>query len=224
MPILANSDITPNILISRFQANVVTPILSGAYHAGHIPMVRGFQAVPSTIMDHLTNVNRVPEVGEKPDIVNAVRLLDGLIDLTRNLTRVGTFTFTLWLRNSNSRTNQYGLSYLDGISGKCIFTNAYVRTQFSNPPNIVGTSFGGTISAGNLNQLFANIFQHWMTTSKHHHVGGAEVCHNNCHYNCHSNCHRNCHGSCHMWDAGTACHSNCHGACHTDCHTCHIQV
>ena len=199
MSLVANTDITPAILRTKFQEAVVNNILAGSFHAGNIPMCRGNQCVPVDIMDHLDNVNRVPVIGDKANVISANFLLNGLIALTRNLTRVGTFTYTIWMRVSDTRTGNSGsLSYHDGLSGKVLFTPAFIRTQFTNPSDVAGTTIGSTISAANLNTLFANIYQHWMNTSKHHHTGSTQICHSSCHSNCHSSCHSNCHSNCHM--------------------------
>jgi len=225
MSIQANTVVTPEMLIDRFQAAVVNNILQGVYHSGNPPMLRGIQSVPSSIMDHLHNVNRTPSIGDTTNPINANSLLRGLIDITRYLTRVGTFTFTIMIEVSDTRTGNTGsVQVHDANSGKAIFNTGYIRHGFTNPSDIQNTVFGGTISASNLNQLFANIFQHWASSDRYHHVGTTTICHLSCHSNCHNNCHTNCHATCHMWGnpAGqTHCHSNCHSNCHTDCHLCH---
>lgn len=207
MALEQNNDITPQALVERFQAAVVDNILSGAFHAGNPPMLRGNQCVPIEMMDHINNVNRIPTIGNKNDIVNATSVLNGLINLTRNLTRVGTFAFTVWMQNSEDGTDSSGNAnpkrswntLVEEKSGKVIFTAAQVRQEFGNPADIQGTTYGETIKASNLNQLFSNIFSTWSTCNRHEHSGHCEICHCVCHWNCHYNCHRNCHSTCHGW-------------------------
>ena len=207
MALIQGGDITPESLIERFQTAVVTNILSGAYHAGNPPMCRGYQCVPINIMDHINNVNRTPNIGGKGQIVNAKTILDGLIAVTRNLTRVGTFAFQIYMRHTDSGSNpdgsyrpeSYSNQKIDEISGKVIFTTQYIRSNFSNPTDIVGTEYGQPITASNLNQLLANIYSHWADSNRYKYTGTVEICHVVCHNNCHYNCHFNCHSTCHGW-------------------------
>lgn len=207
MALVVNGDITPEAVIERFQAAVVDNILNGVYHAGNPPMCRGYQCVPIQYMDHVNNVNKTPNIGSDGNIINATTLLDGLISITRDLTRVGTFAFTVWMKHSTSGVDSSGntvpsstsTEQIDSASGKVLFTKDYIRSNFSNPADIVGTEYGQTIKADSLNQLLYNIFNHWSTTSRHSYSGRAEVCHVVCHNNCHYNCHSNCHSECHGW-------------------------
>lgn len=207
MALVQGSDITTEAIIEGFQSAVVNNILSGAYHAGNAPMYRGYQCVPTSIMDHLSNVNKVPNVGQEGDIVNADQVLRGLISLTRNLTRVGTFAFTLYLENSEGGTRPDGTTLstrtwytTEGtMSGRCIFTQSKVRTGFGAPSNTANVAYGQTIKVSNLNQLFANIYQQWSNTDRYQHVSSDKICHSSCHENCHYNCHYSCHSSCHGW-------------------------
>ncbi len=207
MALIQGSDITTEAIIEGFQKAVVDNILSGAYHAGNPPMCRGYQCVPTSMMDHVDNVNQVPDVGREGEIVSAAQVLAGLISITRNLTRVGSFVFTLYIKETNGGTTSSGSSITEttsyreiaNMSGKVVFTNGYVRTGFGAPSDLAGTEVGQIIKASNLNQLFANIYQQWSSTSREQYSGSAITCHNSCHYNCHYNCHGNCHDSCHGW-------------------------
>lgn len=270
MALIQGSDITTEAIIERFQSTVVNPILANAYHAGNIPMCRGYQCVPTSMMDHLNNVNTDPDIGDQGDIVSAEVVLAGLIALVRNLTRVGSFTFTVNMKHSESaasylddpniqskmqecataaaaaqsradyvenqlgtypsRDDEYNRLYselqiaqsqldaaindwknnhsetgkmwtteLSTMSGKVIFTQAYARNAFGAPGDKAGVEYGEIIKAANLNQLMANIYQHWYGYNRKQYVGSAIVCHTSCHFNCHSNCHYNCHSACHGW-------------------------
>lgn len=207
MALIQGSDITTEAVIEGFQRAVVDNILSGAYHAGNPPMCRGYQCVPIGMMDHISNVNRTPNVGSDGEIVNAATVLRGLISIVRNLTRVGTFVFTLYMRNSTGGTDYYGnvsserstITVEASMEGKVIFTQSEIRTELGAPANKHGVVYGETIKASNLNELFAAIYSEWAGINKTRYEGSAEICHNSCHYNCHSNCHGNCHSGCHGW-------------------------
>lgn len=207
MALVKSNDITPEALIERFQAAVVDNILSDVYHAGRIPMCRGNQCVPTNMMDHINNVTKVPNIGTKPNVVNAATVLNGLISITRNLTRVGTFAFSVFMRNTEGGSTSNGTvrpdrewpTPLGSLSGKVLFTNAHIRNEMGNPADIEGTVYGETIKADNLNQLLSNIFQTWSSANRDQHTGDCTVCHCNCHWNCHYDCHSNCHSTCHGW-------------------------
>lgn len=207
MALIQGSDITTESIIDGFQRAVVDNILSGAYHAGNPPMCRGFQCVPVSEMDHINNVNKVPNVGAEGDIVNADTVLKGLIDITKELTRVGTFTFILYMTVETGGTDYYGVetpvvrsrTEIDSMSGKVIFSKARIVQSFGTPSDKHGVQYGNIIKASNLNELFAAIYSQWSTCGLPHYDGEAEICHSSCHSNCHSNCHCNCHNDCHGW-------------------------
>ena len=207
MSLYTNGDITNEALISRFKSAVVDNILSGVYHAGNPPTCRGYQCVPSSKLDHINNVQRTPNIGNDGNIVNATTVLNGLIAITRDLTRVGTFAFTVWMRHSTGGIQPNGsnvserVSYqqVDSASGKALFTKSYVRSSFNGPSDKQGTVYGEIIKANNLNQLLSNIFTQWSRENRHQHTGEATICHVVCHNNCHFNCHENCHSACHGW-------------------------
>lgn len=206
MALELGNDITPEALVQRFQTAVVDNILRGVYHSGNPPMIRGFQCVPTSKMDHISNINKIPRVGNSKDIVNANTILNGLIQTTRALTRVGTFAFTVNMRESSEGTDKDGNPHptyetfkpVDSKSGRVLFTSGYVR-DFGRPADIAGTSYGQPIKASNLNRLLSNIYSAWSSTSRPTHSGSCVVCHIVCHWNCYSNCHDNCHSSCHGW-------------------------
>lgn len=141
MALIQGSDITTEAIIERFQSTVVEPILAGAYHAGNIPTCRGYQCVPTSRMDHLDNVNTIPDVGQEGDVVSATVVLNGLIALVRNLTRVGSFTFTI-----NHRHSESAASYLDdptiqslmadcsAAAAACTSRASYVTSQLGTYP------------------------------------------------------------------------------------------
>lgn len=198
--------ITPKELIDRFQAAVVDNILKDVYHAGNPPMCRGFQCVPTADMDHIQNVNKIPDIGERGDMISAETILNGLIKTTHALTRVGTFSFIVKMKHTT--TGQYNsgaprpssttYSNVETKSGKVLFTTAHIK-DFGRPANIEGTVYGNTIKSENLNQLFSNIYLAWSNTNRHKHEGHCIICHVVCHWNCHYNCHWNCHSDCHGW-------------------------
>lgn len=200
------STITPQSLIDRFQAAVVDNILKDVYHAGNPPMCRGFQCVPTADMDHIQNINTVPEIGQRGDTINANTILDGLISTTHALTRVGTFSFVVKMRHTTEGNDSYGrprpssttYSNVETKRGKVLFTSAHIK-DFGRPADIAGTVYGETIKASNLNKLFSNIYMAWANTKKHEHQGHCIICHVVCHWNCHYNCHWNCHSDCHGW-------------------------
>lgn len=111
MAMIQGSDITTEAITEAFQKAVIDKILSeDVYHAGKIPMCRGYQCVPTNMMDHLDNVkkNLKVDVGQTADTVSATVVLNGLINAAKNLTRVGSFAFTVNLRHTESAA-----SYLD---------------------------------------------------------------------------------------------------------------
>lgn len=230
MSIVATSDITNESVIERFQSAVVENILNGVYHAGNPPMCRGFQCVPIAYMDHVSNVNKTPNVGNDGTIISATQLLNGLIDITRNLTRVGSFVFTLWKKNTQGGVDSNGNEVASSswkteeasASGKVLFTNAYIRSGFTLPSSLQqGTVAGNTMTAANINQLFANIYSAWSSADRYEHTESAEICHSSCHDNCHSNCHGACHCTCHGWSGRICAAHNMRmdydgGANHTD--------
>lgn len=119
MAIIQGTDITTESITTTFKTTVIDEILKDCYHAGNIPMCKGYQCVPTNMMDHLNNVDTNTNVGEKADIVNATIVLNGLIAMIRNLTRVGTFSFTVNMRHSES-----GANYLDDPAVKAAMKKA----------------------------------------------------------------------------------------------------
>ncbi len=210
MALQENEIITPEALVQRFQEVVVNNILKDVYHSGRPPVKSGYTLVPISIMDHIDNVPKVPSVGAKDSTVNAAIILQGLINLTRNLTRVGSFVVTVWYKSSRGGVQNSSASVheIGSLSGKILFNTGYIRNSFTNPPNLEGVVYGGVIRASGLNQLFHNIYTHWANTDREKYMGNIQMCHDSCHYNCHCNCHCSCHCSCHGWDAGCHCHSN----------------
>lgn len=103
MALVEGSKIDTAAILDKFKTTVVTKILENAYHAGNIPYCRGVQCVPTSIMDHLNNLSTTPFIGQNAAVVSATTILNGLISVVRDLTRVGTFAFTLGrLHTSNS--------------------------------------------------------------------------------------------------------------------------
>lgn len=200
------STITPEAIIERFQTAVVDNILQDVHHAGNPPMCRGFQCVPTADMDHINNVNKIPNIGTKNDVVNANTILNGLISTVHALTRVGTFSFVVKMKHSTEGNDEMGrirpasTSYTDveTKSGKVLFTPTHIK-EFGRPADIAGTVYGETIKAENLNKLFSNIFMAWANTPRYEHEDFCIICHVVCHWNCHYNCHYNCHSACHGW-------------------------
>lgn len=214
--VIANEDV-----IAQFQTAVIDRIFSGVHHAGNPPMCRGFQCVPTSKMDHISNVKKIPDIGDDGTIANASRLIASLIAIVNNLTRVGTYSFIVNRRHTNGGIQMDGTvvptttSYttLETTSGKVLLTNAYVRSV--GTPSNANTVYGETITANNINQLFANIYQSWANANKDHIASSAIICHVSCHDNCHSNCHCVCHSTCHGWtiikDCSISNYNNCKG-------------
>lgn len=210
MALQDNDTITPEALVQKFQEVVVNNILKDVYHSGRPPVKSGYTLVPVSVMDHIDNVNKTPNVGGKNSTVNATIILNGLINLVRNLTRVGSFAVTIWYKSSRGGVFQSSASIneVGNLTGKILFNTAYIRNSFNAPSDLSGVVYGNVIRASSLNQLFYNIYTAWSNTDREKYLGNIQMCHDSCHENCHNNCHHNCHSSCHGWDAGCYCHSS----------------
>ena len=202
MALQDNDIITPEALVQKFQEVVVNNILKDVYHSGRPPVKSGYTLVPVSVMDHIDNVNKIPNVGGKNSTVNATIILNGLINLVRNLTRVGSFAVTVWYKSSRGGTQQSGASIheVGNLTGKILFNTGYIRNSFNAPSDLSGVVYGNVIRASSLNQLFYNIYTAWSNTDREKYLNNIQMCHDSCHYNCHGNCHCSCHSSCHGWN------------------------
>lgn len=196
-----NQIINAQEIIDAFEAAVLNPILKDVKHLGNPPIEGGYQCVPSSMMDHLSNLPKLPNptIGPTGEMISAQLLRDSLINLTRNLTRVGTYTWRRYMSYRDIYGNT-GNRLLGTASGKCVFTTAYIREHYSGPASWEGVSLDKIISAGELNAFLAGIYDSWNSCDRHNHDGQVILCHDRCHSNCHSSCHSSCHGSCHSWN------------------------
>jgi hypothetical protein len=202
-------------IVNSFVNAVVTPILSGAAHSGNPPMKNGYQCVPSRMLDHYNNVTKAPAGLQNSgnNTIDAEFLRDALITIVRNLTRVGTYSWVLYMKylaivngrvegTPQTKPGNYtsGNRLVASQTGKCIFTTAYIRENYNGPTNIHNVSLNNLITADDINNFLTEIYNSWYYSDRHHHNGQVILCHEECHYNCHDDCHGNCNNSCHAWD------------------------
>lgn len=199
-------------IINKFVRDVKNKILSGANHSGNIPYASGYLCVPTEILGNIHDIPE-PHIGNPGEPVTALSIYNAVVNVTRILTRVGTWNYQRYLQTDSG----YNLT-LDQ-SGKALFTNAYIRTLPRVPDS--GVKSGSRITVSSINDLMTACFNAWQNTSKHHNYKRDNYCHSSCHNSCHSSCHNE--SSCHS-SSGGGCHYDCYGndhggwnhPCHTD--------
>lgn len=194
-------------LINVFNSVVVSTIKANAYDLNNPPMEGSNQCVKSAMMDSLSNLP-TPEVGVVNGRISASSLVSALIDTTRNLTRVGTFSWVRTMHESHTVLSQYDRSgYTYGTvlydryynvatkSGKVVFNSSYIRNLKTAPSsgNVVA---GNPIKITDINTLCQACLTAWKNTSKYNYSYTMSDCHSSCHSNCHSSCHSSCHSAC----------------------------
>jgi len=132
-------------IANLFNSTVIANITSGAHHLNNPPMDGSYFCVPSNMMDDINNLP-TPSFGVSGGKITASSIATALINVTQNLTRVGTFSYVRTyrtLREIRSRYDPllqstyrgYGVGYVitntntvrAQKNGKVIFTNSYVR-------------------------------------------------------------------------------------------------
>jgi len=139
MAVSAGSAIKRADIINLFTSTVLNTIKANAYHKGNPPMEGQYQCVPSTMMDDISNLP-TPEIGIVGQKISASTLANAIINTTKNLTRVGTFSYVRYLHESHIAESTHDSNgYTKGQviydryilkatkSGKVVFTNNYVR-------------------------------------------------------------------------------------------------
>lgn len=208
--IRVNNKVLKNDIVSSFVSDVKDVILRGVYHSGRIPVCRGYVCVPSYMLGNLSSIGSPTNAGTTGNIVSASTIYNALVDVTRTLTRVGTFSFSVLLQTDSGYLN------MGSLSGSALFSASYIRTL----PTVAngGVTSKGSISARSLNSLISNCLAAYNSASKYHHSSSYKYCHSSCHSNCHQNCYDNCHTDCYM-----------NGKCYEsvqcwDCRNCYIYV
>lgn len=188
----AGAKISISSILNDFNSTVIQAIKQDAYHSGRLPAEGGYQCIPASMLDNINNI-QLPNIGTTGSKVDANTIYNNLVQLTANLTRMGTFS---WIRRYRS-TDRYGVvSYQTRgtLSGKAFFTTAYIRSL--NAVGRVDVLPGSRITAQGMNAMMANMITSWRNSSKYHYQYTQEECHSECHSNCHSDCHSDCHGDC----------------------------
>ena len=183
-------------MISVFNTNVINAVKANTYHLNNIPTCVGYQCVPSNIMDRLDSLPTLHEVGVVDGKIEAKSVVDAMVDVTRNLTRVGTFSYVVRMRTTD-RYGQTGYRTLGSASGKVIFTADYIR-ELNPPVNPGNVVVDQPITIASINALCAACLSSWNSTSKYHYSNTLTLCHESCHSNCHQDCHRSCKSDCYV--------------------------
>lgn len=177
---IAENPITTGAINSDFITQIKNVILNGANHSGNVPMDGSYEMVPSSILAALSSVPD-PSVGFKDGPISASQIYNNLVEVTRILTRVGTWSYT-----RTYRTNTTVEVQASG-SGKALFNSSYIRTL----PSVAnaGVAVDSVMSVSSLNRFLANLLSAWNSANKYHHVTQLDLCHSDCHNVCHSNCY-----------------------------------
>ena len=197
-------------IINKFNTAVVNKITKDTYDLVNPPMDDIYQCVPSDMLDNLDNIT-VSEIGLIGQKISASTLVNALIETTKNLTRVGTFTYARTYHSSRIPTEE-GVFYegkyynknetiyditetVATKSGKVLFKADKIR-NLSSTPTSTGITAGSIISIANINSFCSSCLSAWNNTSKYEYSYTNPTCHDSCHSNCHGNCYGDCHGSC----------------------------
>lgn len=180
MAMTVDTVITTGVINNDFISQVKNTILSGVNHSGNVPMDGSYEMVPASILGALSSVPN-PSVGVKDGAISASQIYNNLVEVTRILTRVGTWTYT---RTYNTNGN---ISVQHSGSGRALFNSNYIKSL----PAVAngGVALDGIISIRSINTLFANLLAAWRSANKHNNVKRVDLCHSRCHSNCHSDCH-----------------------------------
>lgn len=194
-------------IINVFKSSVVNTIIANAYDIKNPPLDGQYQCVPSSIMDSVDNIviNNIGTTGQR---ISASSIVNTLVSMTTNLTRVGTFTYVRRLHESyrvESSNDKGGLTqgevlydrYVEQTrkSGKVIFTTNYIRSLKVTPSN-GGVVVNNPITISGINALCASCLSSWNSTDKYNYNYTNDVCHTVCHNNCHNNCYSVCYSNC----------------------------
>lgn len=224
MAIAENSKINTQDLINRFKEIVVTRILDGVVDSTNCPMVQSMNgkvpAIPPELLDSKKNVNANMNLGSNDStVISAAQILNEIIRITRDLTRVGTYVVVLRKKKTRSGVNSAGRNYSQpdewlsagtGASGEALFVPSEIRQSFNGVGNNNGVVAGNVIKATDLTNLFANMYQAWANSDRKKYSQSVNICHDTCHSPCHSTCHTHCHSTCHGWSgSGKTCHDGC---------------
>lgn len=213
MAIGSNNVISLDDIINGYITNVYNPIINGAYHSGNIPTESIYNCIEPERLGNLSNLSStinktLNNVGTKGGTITASALANMMIECTRLLTRVGTWSYVRTYRTSNSRYKTYEYddegdescyghfewheksdttSTVSSKSGKALFSDEYIKT-LARTPNYKPAS-GAVITASTLNSFFADLLSVWNSTSKYRNSVVINSCHSVCYNACYSDCH-----------------------------------
>mgnify|MGYP004553391571 CR=1 FL=1 len=222
----ANEPIKITQIIERFTQNVINRILNGAAHAGNIPY--SYNTNMNIIKpEYLGSLNSIPTpiIGSKNSTINANTIYKGLIDITRYLLRVGTYTYSESKIVTGKWPHGAPSNCYKTISGKALFSDSFAANGAENSGRKLGDLDTAEVSpsplqspvvstqiitASELIELMNRCYDAWNANNKPHYNAGH---HTFCHSSCHSNCHSKCHSNDDYWDngcnrAGDGCYGN----------------
>lgn len=227
MALTIGNVIITNDIINNFVSQVKNVILNGANHKSNIPYLQNYQCVPTNVLGDINSVPNpsVNDIGGTNNSINALKIYNSLVEVTHILTRVGTWSFNLYLSTDS------GKRLVGSTNGTALFETSYIKTL--NPEvDLSGVIKDNVISVDSINKLLDSCLTSWENTSRHHEYNEVTYCHSSCHSDCHNDCHNSCDechdNSCHDSGGNSSCHTNCHCSCYGNavegCHNCHTDV
>ena len=197
-------------LVNGYITNVYTPIISGAYHSANVPKDGIYNMIQPERLGNLNlvkdNIDKnLAQIGTSGGPVNASVLAKMMIECTRILTKVGTWSYIRTHKITISEHYGYDsdLGYDTLIpasekttvecsaSGKALFSDSYIKSLSRNPSANITPTSANLISAAGLNSFYTDLLSIWKSTSKYANSIVLNLCHTDCHNDCHDDC--NCY-------------------------------
>ena len=194
--------------INGYITNVYNPIINGAYHSANVPKDGIYNMIQPERLGNLNLVksnidNNLSKIGTSGGIINASILAKLMIECTRILTKVGTWSYVRSYKTTIPEhygyDEDYGYSTLipeheettvqRSASGKALFSDSYIKSLIRNPSTNVTPTSANLISATGLNSFYADLLSIWQSTSRHANSIVLDLCHGDCHSDCHDDCH-----------------------------------
>lgn len=216
--------ISMNDIINGYMNNVYKPIIQNAYHYDNQPpkdqtyfMIQPERLGKLSQLQSSINKN-LNNMGTSGGLINASLMVKMMVECTRLLTKVGTWSYVRAYRINDihyydsyyegrndgmeyvgysSDTDQYVFKSAEKIittvskSGKALFSDSYIKSLSRNPSGSGTPASGNLIPITGLNSFFAELLSIWKSTSKYANSVTVTLCHSDCYSNCHNDCYDN---------------------------------
>lgn len=188
----------------RITSNITFTTRDGTFKTLHDinnpPMDETYYCVPKEL---LGDINKLPK--PNPGIIgtpiSAKTIYNSLVDATKILTRIGTYTYTRTHKTSSytlpdKSDNVDTIEGLRNKTGWVLFNDIYGGTTLaSTTANFKSGNIIASVGSTGINTLYTNLLAAWNDTKKYNHDYINDTCHTSCH--CYTPpCNCNCHSPC----------------------------